>query len=462
MEFGSRSVIRRINKKQDTSNVLQDSSNIQHVTIVVDETDNYNLSFYNQPPSEVITVEEFQKLGMERMNVLRELESLKEKYAADPRKYLEQFIEEVGRLEPFFTNGLLSSQLREARRKDRISHFILRLAFCQSQEMSQWFVKQETELFRMRFQLEAPSKMLQFLKANNINPQEVDENEKKGLAYISSNELISFVAPQFKENINSSLDNARKKVGAILMQQRLVPLLRHIVGAGTSKHGNRDQSSGSFVAPEDLDALAIESFPLCMQEIHSHLRKEHHLRYNARNQYGLFLKGIGLSLEGALEFFRSEFTKRMESDQFNKQYRYNIRHMYGMEGNRIDKKPLSCSSIILGAAPNGIDCHGCPFRHMESELLTKKLNNIGLNEDQVAEIMYSSKCHRYDKACTKYFEFVHKIPDLEELITHPNQYYSLSRKARRGELIIKSEEIVDEEIPEMNYNLEEMEMCEDE
>jgi len=52
----------------------------------------------------------------------------------------------------------------------------------------------------------------------------------------------------------------------------------------------RDQSSGSFVAPEDLDTLAIESFPLCMQEIHSHLRKEHHLRYNARNQYGLFLK----------------------------------------------------------------------------------------------------------------------------------------------------------------------------
>nr|CAD2150878.1 unnamed protein product [Meloidogyne enterolobii] len=178
MEFGSRSVIRRTNKKQDTSNVLQDSSNIQHVTIVVDETDNYNLSFYNQPPSEVITVEEFQKLGMERMNVLRELESLKEKYAADPRKYLEQFIEEVGRIEPFFTNGLLSSQLREARRKDRIAHFILRLAFCQSQEMSQWFVKQETELFRMRFQLEAPSKMLQFLKANNINPQEVGENEK--------------------------------------------------------------------------------------------------------------------------------------------------------------------------------------------------------------------------------------------------------------------------------------------
>ncbi|CAK5013080.1 unnamed protein product [Meloidogyne enterolobii] len=519
MEFGSRSVIRRTNKKQDTSNVLQDSSNIQHVTIVVDETDNYNLSFYNQPPSEVITVEEFQKLGMERMNVLRELESLKEKYAADPRKYMEQFIEEVGRIEPFFTNGLLSSQLREARRKDRIAHFILRLAFCQSQEMSQWFVKQETELFRMRFQLEAPSKMLQFLKANNINPQEVNENEKskmlkdlsqaltipqdslpksaifkvclifffiifftflvncwdvidlfaghrlylkEGLAYISSNELISLVAPQFKENINSSLDNARKKVGAILMQQRLVPLLRHIVGTGISKLGNRDQSSGSSVAPEDLDTLAIESFPLCMQEIHSHLRKEHHLRYNARNQYGLFLKGIGLSLEGALDFFRSEFTKRMDGDQFTKQYRYNIRHMYGMEGNRIDKKPLSCSSIILGAAPNGIDCHGCPFRHMESELLTKKLNNIGFNEDQVAEIMYSSKCHRYDKACTKYFEFVHKIPDLEELITHPNQYYSLSRKARRGELIIKNEEVVDEEIPEINDNLEEMEMWEEE
>uniref|UniRef100_A0A1I8B7W2 DNA primase large subunit n=1 Tax=Meloidogyne hapla TaxID=6305 RepID=A0A1I8B7W2_MELHA len=375
--------------------------------------------------------------------------------------------------------------------------------------MSQWFVRQETELFRMRFQLEAPSRMLQFLKSNNINPEEVSEGEKpkmlkdlsqaliiphdsllkstifkvncwdvielfashrlylkEGHAYISSNELVSLVAPQFKENINSSLNNARKKVGAVLMEQRLVPLLRHITGAGTSKFGSKSQSSGSSVAQENIDALAIESFPLCMQEIHSHLRKEHHIRYNARNQYGLFLKGIGLSMEGALDFFRAEFTKKMDSDKFNKQYAYNIRHMYGKEGNRIDKKPLSCSSIILGAAPTAIDCHGCPFRHMESELLTKKLNNIGLNEDQVAEIIYSSKCHRYDKACTKYFEFVHKIPDLEELITNPNQYYSLSRRAHRGELTIKkeNEEVEDEidevEIPEPN-DPEEMEICEE-
>ena len=91
MEFGN-SVIRRTNKIQDIS-VLHDTSKIQHVTIVVDETDNYNLSMYTQPPFEVITVEEFQELGMKRMVVLRELESLKEKYAADPRKYLEQFIE---------------------------------------------------------------------------------------------------------------------------------------------------------------------------------------------------------------------------------------------------------------------------------------------------------------------------------------------------------------------------------
>jgi hypothetical protein len=102
MEFAGNSIIRRTNKNRDI-NVLHDSSNIesgvgsgarqQHVPIVIDETDNYNLTMYNQPPSEVITVEEFQELGMKRMIVLRELEALKEKYASDPRKYLEQFIE---------------------------------------------------------------------------------------------------------------------------------------------------------------------------------------------------------------------------------------------------------------------------------------------------------------------------------------------------------------------------------
>lgn len=56
-----------------------------------------------------------------------------------------------------------------------------------------------------------------------------------------------------------------------------------------------------------------------MRSIHNRLRIDHHLKYFARQQYGLFLKGAGLSLEDSVAFFRQEFTKKMGIDkvQFN-------------------------------------------------------------------------------------------------------------------------------------------------
>ena len=61
--------------------------------------------------------------------------------------------------------------------------------------------------------------------------------------------------------------------------------------------------------------LARESFPPCMCHLHESLRRDHHLRHFGRLQYGLFLKSIGLTLEQALTFWRTEFTKKMEPDK---------------------------------------------------------------------------------------------------------------------------------------------------
>ena len=45
-----------------------------------------------------------------------------------------------------------------------------------------------------------------------------------------------------------------------------------------------------------------------------------------RLQYGLFLKGAGLSLEDASAFWQAQFTKVMTMDQFTKGYAYNVRY----------------------------------------------------------------------------------------------------------------------------------------
>lgn len=61
--------------------------------------------------------------------------------------------------------------------------------------------------------------------------------------------------------------------------------------------------------------LSKQSFPPCMQNLHQAMKRDHHLKHGGRMQYGLFLKGIGLSLEEALRFWRIEFTKAMDGDK---------------------------------------------------------------------------------------------------------------------------------------------------
>lgn len=45
-------------------------------------------------------------------------------------------------------DGADPQELYDERRKDHISHFVLRLAFCRSEEQRRWLLQQETELFR--------------------------------------------------------------------------------------------------------------------------------------------------------------------------------------------------------------------------------------------------------------------------------------------------------------------------
>lgn len=75
-----------------------------------------------------------------------------------------------------------------------------------------------------------------------------------------------------------------------------------------------------------------------MRHLHQQLRRDQHLKHFGRMQYGLFLKGMGLSMDEALLFWRKAFGK-VSDDQFQKNYAYNIRHNYGQEGKRVNYTP---------------------------------------------------------------------------------------------------------------------------
>jgi len=46
-------------------------------------------------------------------------------------------------------------------------------------------------------------------------------------------------------------------------------------------------------------------------------------------------KVLGLSIEESLAFWRGGF-RNLSEDEFNKKYKYNVRHSYGLEGKRVN------------------------------------------------------------------------------------------------------------------------------
>jgi DNA primase large subunit len=52
-----------------------------------------------------------------------------------------------------------------------------------------------------------------------------------------------------------------------------------------------------------------------MERLHYYLCREKHLRHGGRLQYNLFLKGIGVSLNDALLFWKHYFTQRISHKQ---------------------------------------------------------------------------------------------------------------------------------------------------
>lgn len=106
----------------------------------------HNIMMYNLPPTEDIRIEEFEFLALERLNLLRIFEQAGARNLKFGSEEFKEFINaEMTRegLKSFLKLCSGSSTKNEAkkeselqaRRKDYISHFILRLAYCRSRDL---------------------------------------------------------------------------------------------------------------------------------------------------------------------------------------------------------------------------------------------------------------------------------------------------------------------------------------
>jgi DNA primase large subunit len=127
------------------------------------------LSFYTDPPQEEITIHEFESWALDRLQVLKAIEtaSLRSRREEDAKA---QLLQTVNRYLPLSTN-LESKDALAQRKKDHVSHFILRLAFAKTEDLRAWFGRQEAALFKLRWDACYENERAEFVAKLNLDLQ---------------------------------------------------------------------------------------------------------------------------------------------------------------------------------------------------------------------------------------------------------------------------------------------------
>ncbi|NWY70569.1 PRI2 primase, partial [Erithacus rubecula] len=456
---------------------------LRHARLAGDRREQYphSLQFYLEPPVESISLVEFESFAVDRLKLLKVVENLGVNHVRGTDVYKAKLEVELRKLK--FPYRALAEGDYEARRKDHISHFILRLAYCQSEDLRRWFLQQEMDLFRYRFNELTENLMQKFLEHVNLSFEAIGEdlknelaNElststpgftlakvkeqtfykvgladavdlfrarkvfiKDGFAFVPFKEIDVIVLSNYRTKLSKALALTARSLPSIQSDERLQPLLNHLSHSYLGPDYSIQKNTGK-ISLEQIDTLSVKSFPLCMRQLHRALRDSHHLRHGGRMQYGLFLKGIGLTLEQALEFWKKEFIRgKVDADKFDKGYAYSIRHSYGKEGKRTDYTPYSCMKIIMSNPPSQGDYHGCPFRHSDPELLKQKLQSYKISPSGITQVLELVKGMHCQLACQKFFELTHDVDDIGFSLNHPNQYFTESQKLLNGGRELKKE-----------------------
>ena len=383
----------------------------------------------------------------------------------------------------------------EEKKRDEISHYILRLAFCDSLDHQRYLLSHECELFRLRFNSLSADQVDIFLQNSRLNDkyEKVTDEEYKrlegqlktmeklgrkrkdksdggantsaavsdgtyykvpfedvielvrtrsvlirgGVVYVPREHLDSLLQTTFREALQSALEVAGQLITRLNEEEsdRLVPLLNEIAAASSFNMGGQNSGTsftgamdGLSLRLEDLDMVAPTAFPPCMSYMYRNLKEYHHLRHMGRVQFGLFLKGAGLTLDESLSFWSSHFAgKGIDKAKFDRAYSYNIRHHYGQEGKRADYPPLGCKNIIFSSVGAG-EYHGCPFKHFDGDHLQAFLASIpGGSDPQInhASVTLAQQGH-YGLACSQILHA--RFPTVEpaslafDAHPHPNAF----------------------------------------
>jgi DNA primase large subunit len=457
------------------------------------------LCVYDKPPQGHLDLHEFEQFALDRLRVLNTISSCKAQGTSPAG--VEAAIDKV--CAQYMPLRESAPELEEDMRKDQVSHFILRMAFSRSAELRRWFLRQEEVLFKHRFNAldsDGRTRAMRMLSSvhghgSSAAMSPISEEEfcqiqgnlmlvfgesiingsplrealhpwlhiykvafeqvpdlvarrrvylTTGVAHIISPDLVSVAASTFRALLLDSLQEHARAFATKLEEEtdRLGPLLERLVAQRVC-HAITAATDTSTLTLQDLPAALLQFAPLCMRSTYQTLVEKQHLKHDARRQLTLFLKGVGVSMDDCLAFWRGQL--KLKGNEFDKRYAYNIRHNYGAEGRRFNYLPFSCDDLIHSRhglnAPLADCAHGCPFKEFDEPRLTRALASMHLHPSLVQRVVQVAGQRQYQTACSQVFLALHPSAGpsysggggrgsaLGEGLVDPNQYWHASRSS---------------------------------
>lgn len=442
------------------------------------------INLYQYPPYGQLTMDECEDLFRQRLEALNIMEGASELYGNN----LAIFTNKLREIKSYVykTNCILTRTIDPQQKKlDQFSHMLVRMYCISNPGLKPWFKTCEKKLLLYRLRDQASSlsggQLEDILRSFNFEFERVTGSDlsdlyrenlvgwtkreqdrdnvivfkvrfvyalnfiakrsvalKDGYAYLTRSEIISVICDVFVEHLEGELNFGRQHMNPELVQlQKLLESLSlvykdYVERLMDEKRMLKREQDGANLHPyridlDRIDVIKKEHYPPCMRVLQDALEEDHHLRHQGRVYYGAFLRSGHVDMDTAIEFFRKEFTKKISGDRFERDYKYNIRHLYGREGHKKALSCFGCDKIINDNAPGPADKHGCPFKHSDGKHLRKMLAAHGINEVDIENIAQQASDKQYTKACSTYFQSKRGVT-LDEPFKTPIGFYSESMR----------------------------------
>lgn len=456
--------------------------------------DDLGLSLYADPPNVEVSVREFEEYSRDRLKVL---------HAFDRLCGYDTPLQNIPELRPRLAKELADSRLTMAYpiastasnfleqkvefvRRDAVSHFALRLAFCKTRDAREWFLRQEQRLFVMRFDALNTEAKEAFFAASGVKCKKFDiagagtgkfslrdlqlatpgakiwSGQAKpdydsifyempffevspslissrrvvihgGSAYVPSSAMKLILAKLFKDQLNATLDVAFHGLPTALSDPRIGGFLRDLQEYGmqllVAPKSSADDP-GDKLTLDNFEEYMVRSFPPCMRRIVEKQREQKkHLKHLGRLQLRPFLKECGFTIEESFKWWQQELCKDPEVDaaSYEKNYMYDVEHAYGKKGHLQGQKAFGCPKIIGFPAESSGQTHGCLFKHCDMPAIKQQLHRWHVPDATMSEVekLISNGKH-FQLACIEYFKAKHPGHEGEGVGNTPGDFFKES------------------------------------